>query len=109
MLTLELAGHRVAEDLEAAELAVNEALRRVAILQVSMMNTRIDTEVAQYEGQTSVIRVNEAATALVEGMNHLAKAHKGLRADFLRVTGGPDNDERCPAVKPPSGAITEAA
>ena len=97
MLTVEAAGVRVAEDLEAAEAAVNEAMRRVARLQLSMMNTRLDTELAQYEGQTSVVRVSQANAALVDGMNHLAKAHKQMRADFLRVTAGPDDYERCPA------------
>lgn len=103
MLTLETAGQRVAVDLEEAERLTNEAIRAVAKLQTSMMNTRIDTELAQYEGQVSVVRVQQASGSLVEAMNHLAKAHKGMRSDFIRITCAPDDNERCPALETGEG------
>lgn len=108
MLTIETAGQRIAADLENAERQINEAIRAVARLQLTMMNARIDTDMAQYEGQTSVIRVQQASAAMVEGMNHLAKAHKGMRTDFIRITGGPDNSDRCPTQQPLSEISTAA-
>lgn len=96
MLTLETAARRVAADLEKAEMFANELQRSLAQLQLSMMNLRIDTEVAPYEGQLSVMRVQEAQSKAVSLQSDLLKAHKGLRADFTRITMLPDDQNRCP-------------
>ena len=109
MLTIEVAGTRVAQDLEAAEEAINEALRRIARLQGSMMNLRIDTDLPQYEGQTSVVRVNKANTCLIDGMTHLAQAHKGLKTNYERISAGFEDGDRCPLPKKTALADTEAA
>ena len=96
MLTVELASQRVASDLERAEKLANELQRAIAHLQVSMMNLRIDTDIAAYEGQLSVVRVQEAQAKAVALQGDLLKAHKGLRADFCRITMIPDDQVRCP-------------
>lgn len=108
MLPIRAAGKRIADDLDRAERLANESLRATAMLQVSMMNARIDSELSPYEGQIAVIRVQEAAQQLVEAQGNLAKAHKALRTDFIRVVGLPDTNDRCP-VSGISGATTEAA
>jgi hypothetical protein len=108
MLTFEAASLRVTEDLDQAERLANEALRANARLMQSMMNLRIDTDLRPYEGQIAVVRVQEATAALVEAQNALAKAHKTLRADFIRISSHADDYEPCPSRKPPSG-IREVA
>ena len=96
MLTLEAASQRIAADLEKAETLANELQRAIAQLQLSMMNLRIDTDIAPYEGQVSVIRVQEAQSKAVALQSDLLKAHKGLRSDFTRITMVPDDRDRCP-------------
>lgn len=96
MLSFEVASKRVAEDLERAENLANELQRAIAQLQLSMMNLRIDTGIAAYEGQLSVVRVQEAQSKAVALQSDLLKAHKGLRSDFTRITMVPDDRDRCP-------------
>ncbi|MCL6252264.1 hypothetical protein M3P36_14575 [Altererythrobacter sp. KTW20L] len=96
MLTVEAAGARVARDLEEAERFTNESLRALARLNVSMMNVRLDTDLPQYQGQTAVIRLQEAQKQMVDAMSNLTRVHKSLRDDFTRITGLPDTPKRCP-------------
>ena len=96
MLTFDAASLRIASDLDRAEKLANELQRALAQLQLSMMNMRIDTDVAPYEGQISVVRVQEAQSKAVGLQSDLLKAHKGLRADFSRITMLPDDQDRCP-------------
>lgn len=96
MLSVEAAGARVARDLEEAERFTNESLRALARLNVSMMNVRLDTELPQYQGQTAVIRLQEAQKQMVDAMSNLTRVHKSLRDDFTRITGLPDTPQRCP-------------
>ncbi len=107
MLTFETASLRVTEDLDAAERLANEALRANARLMQSMMNLRIDTDMRPYEGQIAVVRVQEATAALVEAQNALAKAHKVLRSDFVRISSHADNYDPCPTRRP--AGLQEAA
>ena len=60
------------------------------------MNLRIETDIAPYEGQVSVVRVQEAQSKAVSLQTDLLKAHKGLRSDFSRITMVPDDGDRCP-------------
>ena len=109
MLTIEAAGTRVAQELEATETAINEALRCVARLQGAMINARMDTGLAQYEGQPALARVGQANSALMESMNHVLRAHKGVRADFERVSAGLEDGDRCPLPKKTALADTQVA
>ncbi|WP_338243168.1 hypothetical protein [Aurantiacibacter hainanensis] len=104
MLTFEAASQRIAADLEQAEILANELQRAIARLQLSMMNLRLDTDIAPYEGQASVIRVQEAQSKAVALQSDLLKAHKGLRSDFTRITMVPDDRDRCPAEPFTTGA-----
>ena len=94
-LPIELAGKRIADDLDAAERSANELLRHLALLQVSMMNARIDSDLAPYDGQIAVARVQQAQSQTVEAMGNLAKAHTSMRKEFIEITGYPDIG-RCP-------------
>jgi len=97
MLTIEAAGARVAQDLEDAERLTNESLRVLARLQLSMMNLRLDTDLPQYQGQTAVIRLQEAQKQMVDAMSNLTRVHKSMRDDFTKITSLPDEPGRCPA------------
>ncbi len=108
MLTIETAARRVAADLDKAEKLANELHRALAQLQLSMMNLRIDTDIAPYEGQISVIRVQEAQSKAVALQSDLLKAHKGLRSDFSRITMVPDDGDRCPT-DPQQPGLSRAA
>ncbi|MXO71874.1 hypothetical protein [Alteraurantiacibacter buctensis] len=99
MLTVEIAGARVARDLEEAERMTNESLRALARLNVSMMNVRLDTDVPQYQGQTALIRLQEAQRHMVDAMSNLTRVHKSLRDDFTKITALPDTPGRCPATE----------
>ena len=107
MLTVEAAGVRIAADLEEAERLTNECIRAYARLQTSMMNVRLETELPQYQGQLAVVRLQEAQKNQVDAMSQLAKVHKSMREDYIKVTGLPDQGGRCPA--PPSGSLQEVA
>lgn len=96
MLTIETASRRVTADLDKAENLANELQRAIAQLQLSMMNLRIDTDIAPYEGQVSVVRVQQAQAKAVALQSDLLKAHKGLRSDFTRITMVPDDGDPCP-------------
>ena len=95
-LTIQAAGIRIAADLDAAERSANETLRHIAQLQMSMMNARNDTDLNPHDGQIAVVRVQQAATKLVEATSELAKAHKSMRAEFVEITGWPDVNGSCP-------------
>ncbi|MDG6078090.1 hypothetical protein E3U23_02635 [Erythrobacter litoralis] len=96
MLPIELAGKRIAEDLDAAERLANEFLRAAAKLQTSMMNACIDSELSPHDGQVAVARVQEAQSQIVGARANLLKAHKSMRSDFIRIVGLPDTFTRCP-------------
>lgn len=96
MLPINLAGKRIADDLDAAERLANESLRANAQLLLSMMNARIDSDLAPYDGQLAVSRVQQAIQQIVEAQNNLAKAHKSMRAEFIEITGVGDENRRCP-------------
>ena len=96
MLTVENAGVRIAEDLETAERLTNECMRAYARLLQSMMNVRLDTDLPQYQGQTAVMRLQEAQKHQVDAMSHLARVHKSMREDFLQITNVADEIGRCP-------------
>ncbi len=110
MLDLQTAGTRIAEDLDAAERLANETLRAVARLQVSMMNARIDSDLTPYDGQIAVVRVQQASASLVEAQGNLAKAHKSMREDFIKMTGltPPEDGDRCPTDRDPRSALLAA-
>jgi|GEM_PF-1973804 len=93
---VEVMGRRVANRLATAEDMANHNLRAHAELMQSMMDVRIDSEIAPYEGQLAVARVQSAMSKLVEAQADLAKAHKMLRSDFQKITMIPDDGERCP-------------
>lgn len=95
-LTVEAASVRVADDLENAERAANESLRAKARLLESMMITRLEADLPQYEGQIAVIRLQQAIANDVAAMGDLAKAHKSLRSDFIKITMIPDMPGVCP-------------
>lgn len=107
-MPVELAGRRVAQDLEAAENLANQSLQAHAKLMQSMMEVRTQTDVAPYEGMTAVMRVQSAMNKLVEAQSEIARAHKSLRSDFSRITAMPDNGERCP-VNPTVVGVEKAA
>ncbi|WP_156170096.1 hypothetical protein [Aurantiacibacter luteus] len=102
---VEVMGIRVADRLATAENLANQTLRAFAALQQSMMDVRTDSDVAPYEGQIAVMRVQAAAGKIVEAQSELFKAHKSLRADFCRITMLPDSNSDCPAWP---GVATEA-
>ena len=89
-LTVETAGIRIANNLDDAERAANEALRSKARLLESMMTTRLETELPQYQGHLAVMRLQKAISDDVSSMGELAKAHKSMRDDFTRITAIPD-------------------
>lgn len=95
MLTLEAASVRIADDLEEAERLTNECIRAYARLQQSMINIRLDTDLPQYQGQLAVVRLQEAQKNQVDAMSQLAKVHKSMREDYLKITGLPDEVGRC--------------
>ena len=95
-LPLEVAGRRVAAKLADAEDLANQSLRAHAGLMQSMMDARMSADIAPYEGQIAVMRVQAAMSKIVEGQAELAKAHKSLRADFTRITMLPETGEPCP-------------
>lgn len=104
MLTIEAAGQRIAADLDDVENATNEAMRKLARLQVSMMNARLDSDLRPYDGQLAVMRVAEAQQQLVAVMSNLAKAHKSMRDDFTKIKMPTDDNDRCPVRQAPQGA-----
>lgn len=108
-MPVEFAGRRVAEDLAAAEDLANQNLHAHAKLMQSMMDVRIKTDVAPYEGMTAVMRVQTAMSKLVEAQAEIAKAHKGLRSDFTRITAIPDDGTRCPTQQPFVEGVKTAA
>lgn len=93
---VEIIGRRVADNLAHAEDLANKSLHAHAALLQSMMDVRTQTDVAPYEGQIAVMRVQAAMSKIVEAQGEIAKAHKSMRADFCRITMIPDNGERCP-------------
>lgn len=105
---IKVMGRRVAERLAVAEDLANQNLRAHAALLQSMMDVRTDTDVAPYEGQIAVARLQSAMSKLVEAQSDLAKAHKTLRTDFCRITMIPDDGEPCPT-NPFVEAVREAA
>lgn len=109
-LTVEAAGVRVASDLEAAERQLNEALLSKAKLLQSLLMTRLDTGLPQYEGQIAIVRLQEAIKADIDSMNSLIRTHKSLRSNYLSVTGTADEPGRCPASIPfaPAGEASAA-
>lgn len=107
MLTIETAGIRIAADLEQAEALANECLRAHALLMTSMMNLRLETGVAPYEGQIAVSRVQTAMNKIVEAQGDLAKAHKSMREGYIKITGGPDDPFKCPLAS--LGKVTSEA
>ena len=94
--TVEIMGMRVADRLAEAEDLTNQTLKAFAALQQSMMDVRTETEIAPYEGQMAVIRLQTAMGKIVEAQGELFKSHKSLRTDFCKITMIPDDGSRCP-------------
>ena len=95
-LSLQAAGVRIAEDLDVAEQSANECLRNLAKLQHSMMNARIDSDLAPYEGQAAVTRIQAAMANLVDAQGDIARAHAAMRKRFIELADIPDTNGRCP-------------
>ena len=96
MLTIPAAGPRVARELEIAERLTNDTIASYADIKKTMMAIRRDTEVPQYAGQDTLMRLQKAEQCLVDAMTNLARVHKGLREEFIEVTSGPEII-KCPA------------
>lgn len=96
MLTIPAAGTRFARELEDAEMLTNQAIAAYAKIKQTMVAVRLDTDLPQYAGQESLMRLQKGETLLVEAMSNLARVHAGLRKDFIRETASPDMPGHCP-------------
>lgn len=73
-----IVAHKVADQLFAAEAAIDNALSAVATLAALLPNARIEARLSAVVGQTVINRASETIAALAEARNGIVETHNAL-------------------------------
>lgn len=84
---------RITREMNEAELALNDALLRQAILFTTLVGARRDTGMDQFSGQDALMRLTKSQQSLLSAGGDLARVH-GRLLEIDRETGGTADD--CP-------------